>query len=629
MKKPRKLKIYIRKVKMKLLQGWFNLEGKYKYPFLFYLNRFTTFIELIIVILFLLGIISMQLNMIPKVLLDAVSEYLPLIPVDLNRQLIFSQISLTFIILSIFSLIVNLKKEKIFGTSIYKITFAKSILGNIIFAGFMIFIFLFLNIFIFVGNNDSLRVFPLFLATLLLFTYLILKIVVFTNSEQLSINKIVSIYHWENRKAIIKIKKKPFSRFKSITQYLYYLREDTFEKILKKDIEYRRNFYVLERLSNLSLVNYKLKVQESYTEIAATHDTINIWSECIEELIKNEIYSEAISQYNEMINLFIRNEAYISSNRINNILGSLFNSLSSSKSRIIFEQNKNGLETAIDLTMQYSYYISNNDLSYSRLGQLGRQFYLKPMYGDFLMDYYNLINKRLDLTESEETREVGNFFESLRMMEWKLSDPLSYDLETKHNVFFTDIERRKYDSDLHLMGLPLSNLMMLLIEDNKKGRLVSLLKFFNNGSTYYACLIVAIKLSSLYFDIENTIKTKSDKELIIQYLSLILIKLTEWEDYKIKKNCNLIKEMIEDNNSKVYSTPYLSNNEAGYLRIVKQAIMIKKKNIDYNKIHFSNVQLEELMKMFKNVNEMTISNLQREESEKFKNKYGIMSFLNN
>ncbi|WP_242313219.1 hypothetical protein, partial [Bacillus cereus group sp. BfR-BA-01517] len=57
----------------------------------------------------------------------------PSIEDSLTRQFLFSQISITFMILSLFSLIVNLKKEKVLGTSIYKIIFAKSILGNIIF----------------------------------------------------------------------------------------------------------------------------------------------------------------------------------------------------------------------------------------------------------------------------------------------------------------------------------------------------------------------------------------------------------------------------------------------------------------------------------------------------------------
>lgn len=78
--------------------------------------------------------------------LENILNYLPSVEADLNRQFLFSQISVTFIILSLFSLIINLKKEKVFGTSIYKIVFAKSILGDIIFISFFIFIFLFINI---------------------------------------------------------------------------------------------------------------------------------------------------------------------------------------------------------------------------------------------------------------------------------------------------------------------------------------------------------------------------------------------------------------------------------------------------------------------------------------------------
>ncbi|MGG1327106.1 hypothetical protein ABE222_10040 [Bacillus tropicus] len=233
---------------------YYKIEGKMKYPLIYFFNNFIKSIELGAVLFITLALLQ-QLKILNLKWIENVLNHLPHVNQELNRQFLFSQISVTFIILSLFSLIINLKKEKVLGTSIYQIVFARSILGNIKFISLSVFFFLFINITLYINDSSSSAILYVFLITLSLLNLLIIKIIFYSNSQKLSANKIVSIYNRENTKLV----HKPRIVWKSgvrFSEYLYNLNEDTIEKILRGDVEYKRNLYVYEKIANLSLVNY-------------------------------------------------------------------------------------------------------------------------------------------------------------------------------------------------------------------------------------------------------------------------------------------------------------------------------------------------------------------------------------
>ncbi|MDA1739248.1 hypothetical protein PDK44_09855 [Bacillus cereus] len=244
----------MRKVKKACQIKYYKIEGKMKYPLIYFFNSFIKSIELGAVLFITLALLQ-QLKILNLKWIENVLKHLPHVNQELNRQFLFSQISVTFIILSLFSLIINLKKEKVLGTSIYQIVFARSILGNIKFISLSVFFFLFINITLYINDSSSSAILYVFLITLSLLTLLIIKIIFYSNSQKLSTNKIVSIYNRENTKLV----HKPRIVWKSgvhFSEYLYNLNEDTIEKILRGDAEYKRNLYVYEKIANLSLVNY-------------------------------------------------------------------------------------------------------------------------------------------------------------------------------------------------------------------------------------------------------------------------------------------------------------------------------------------------------------------------------------
>lgn len=244
----------MRKVKKACQIKYYKIEGKMKYPLIYFFNNFIKSIELGAVLFITLALLQ-QLKILNLKWIENVLNHLPHVNQELNRQFLFSQISVTFIILSLFSLIINLKKEKVLGTSIYQIVFARSILGNIKFISLSVFFFLFINITLYINDSSSSAILYVFLITLSLLNLLIIKIIFYSNSQKLSANKIVSIYNRENTKLV----HKPRIVWKSgvrFSEYLYNLNEDTIEKILRGDVEYKRNLYVYEKIANLSLVNY-------------------------------------------------------------------------------------------------------------------------------------------------------------------------------------------------------------------------------------------------------------------------------------------------------------------------------------------------------------------------------------
>lgn len=602
--------------KNNFLIKYYKIKEKRKFPLIYSLNRLLRLIEIGVVLLIIL-ILMQLLKVINFDWLGNLLKYLPNINKELNRQFLFSQISVTFIILSLFSLIVNLKKEKVLGTSVYRIAFAKSILGNIIFISISIFFFLFINIVQYINDNSSGVILPVFLITLFLLSLLIIKIILYSNSQKFSVNKIISIYNWENTK-LIQSPRKSFMSKEAYSKYLYNFNEDTIEKILRKDVEYKRNLYVYERIANLSLFNYKHKVQENYTELRNEPDIIAMWAISIEELIEKELYTDSLIQYNKMINLFIHHEVYISSSKINHLLEQIFISISAIESKIVFEQNKELLLYSLKVTMQYGYYKFNNDFSYTRLGKFDDLLYIQPLYGDFMINYYNLIDKDIDYNEIERSQKVFEYFDSLRIMS----------LDITSNYYLNEIkyyevskELKQYNEELYLVGIPLSNLLILIIQEDMKGRVLYFLNSFNNNSIYIACLIVASRLVSLYFEIKDDLRNAKNIE---GYLILIMAKIIELDSNEIRHFSHTIRTTMD-----IYGHSFLMSNHLESLNIIKQTIIItKKKKVDLQNITFKNKKLGKVVNLFSTQYNSNLLKIEQEkENQKIIDKFGLFTYL--
>lgn len=96
----------MKKLGKKILWNWKKDEVSTNLFF----NSFIKLIELGIVFFISLALLQ-QLKILNLEWMGNILDRLPKINQELNRQFLFSQISVTFMILSLFSLIINLKKK--------------------------------------------------------------------------------------------------------------------------------------------------------------------------------------------------------------------------------------------------------------------------------------------------------------------------------------------------------------------------------------------------------------------------------------------------------------------------------------------------------------------------------------
>ncbi|MER2008866.1 MAG: hypothetical protein ABS939_15555 [Psychrobacillus sp.] len=612
----------INKLKYKILGSYYKFETKYRYTSLYMFSSFLIIIELAMVSIISLSILHLT-DIIDISYFDFILDELPVLSNGINRQLVFAQLSITFIITSIFSLIITLKKEKVLGSSIYTITFARSIFGNIIFVSFTVFSILFLNIFLYLKTKFPEAILPLFLITLGVFSFFILKIILFTNNDKISTEKVGSIYLWENRKIIRKgLNGKRKQTFKKYS-FLFNLNEDTVKKILKKEIEYIENFHALERVTNLALHNYKLDIQEYHLEWQANSDTIDSWIKAIQELSKVELYKDALIQYNTMLSLFIRHEVYISSNMLGDLLKEIIAGISSKKNKGIFDQNKQLMLKAMEKTMNYLYYKINNDFSYTRLGKMSMA-YPSNMSSSFFVDYYEIVDKKLELNDLDKSKELIYFYEQIKLITNNVTR-LNHEslILVKSDIIYNEILSCR--GNFSLVGAPLSQLMITLIQEKKVRSLLYLLKTDKNDSIYFTCLIIATKLMRLYFTVDPSKKTD-----VTDSLMMFLIKLTEWDDYKIKMSCYEIEQEI-DSLDLLRTYGYLDYSwetfDSYFLSIVKQSVMMKKKGVNINAIEFSNKNLDEIAKLFSDVGFDLLDKLQDTINDELEEEYGVFYHL--
>ncbi|EHV2680880.1 hypothetical protein K0I06_002681, partial [Enterococcus faecalis] len=286
---------------------------------------------------------------------------------QLARQIVFSQVSLSFLILSLLSFLTNLKKDKILGTSIYRIIFSYSIFGNLTMLSGAVFSLLFANILIYFNDPKSAVIPYNFLVTMILLSVYILKIIIFTNNQKKSINKISTLYYTKN----IHIVKHNFiehNKTYQTPQIIFDLIEDTERKIRKNDIEYIINFQIYSQLSNLTLRNYRKKVQENYTEKYRKKDDITtIWIRQISVLIDCNLLAPAIKQYCEILIILINNSVFLESHELNGILSRILKHFKNNSNTEEFVHLEDQLYKAMNLTVRYTYFKLNNDFSYTRL----------------------------------------------------------------------------------------------------------------------------------------------------------------------------------------------------------------------------------------------------------------------
>ncbi|MGG3292566.1 hypothetical protein ABEQ85_04895 [Bacillus subtilis] len=616
----KKFKHRIKGFKHSLIRGKNYLDLKMKFPLFKSVMVMFKSLE-IITLLTYIGLILQLTRVINFDFLQKILSYIPVTNSEINTRLVIAQISITFLILSLFSLISNIKKEKILGTSIYSVAFSNSVISNILLLTPFIFVLLFINLYLMMTKSDSGSIVFLFLSSMIAITILILRVITYTNFKQLTRNKIITLYYLENRKIIKKHAKKSYDPTYELSSNLFELVNDTVERIWRDDIEYKMNLMVFEKITDLSLKKYGKEIQENHTEMLNKPDIISLWSNCISELVKKTKISDALDQYNRMLRIFIKNEIVISSYEIGNHFKEIMDLVTISKNEITSTQYKE-IKRAMKLSMEYCFLLLNNDLSYTRLGKLKSGLLsVWGIYGRFFVDYYKILSNKGDLSSSKHyySNIIIEYFEDIRTMSIEFSFPRHYFINSKLNKIAKDI-RNQYDGELSLAGIPLSALLIELIKEENKGRLLYFLNDFNNKSIYFACLIVAGKLTDLLRSTNDIVELEKVK----YYLKLILAKLLEWEYYNLKYNIHIIKETLLRTHIFPYSDIWLFEEQFEDIKRVKSAIEMKRHKVDVPIMQIKDSAIRELFALMKDINISTLNKEAREKQLEITKEKGIL-----
>ncbi|WP_242790476.1 hypothetical protein [Bacillus velezensis] len=281
------------------------------------------------------------------------------------------------------------------------------------------------------------------------------------------------------------------------------------------------------------------------------------------------------------------------------------------------------------LSMEYCFLLLNNDLSYTRLGKLrGELLSVRGIYGRFFVDYYKILNKKSDLSSSKHyySNNITEYFEDIRMMLIDLHSSHHYFIPQKINPQWNRVAgdiRDQYDGELSMSGIPLSALLIELIKEEKKERLMYFLIDFNNKSIYFACLIVAGKLTDLLKrtkDIDELLKVK-------YYLKLLLAKLLEWNYNNLKYNVHIMKETLLGIGTFPYSDIWLFEEQFEYIKRVKNAVEMKRHNVDTPIMQIKDSAIRELFILMKDINVSTLNKELREQQLEITKEKGILNRL--
>ncbi|PQG47319.1 hypothetical protein [Enterococcus faecium] len=560
------------------------MEVKVKYEIHLSFYKLTLLMEIIFVVI-LLGSILNTFNIYNLSFFNKYIEMIDLKDEQLARQIIFSQVSLSFLILSLLSFLTNLKKDKILGTSIYSIVFAFSIFGNLTLISLAVFGLLFANIIMYFSNPQSIFIPNAFLITMILLSIYILKIIFYTNNLKKSINKISTLYYIKNKQIIKHGMIKHHQNYET-PQIILNLVDDTEKKILIKDINYNSNFQVYEQISKLSLINFRRTIQENYTEIfLRKNDIIAFWIRQITVLIECNLLNSAIEQYNNLLSILINNRVFLNSYELNHMLNKILKQIKFNSNTELVNQLQDQIFYSMKLSINYSYFKLNNDFSYTRLGK-NNNILFHTVDSDFYRNYYLLVWDNKSLSEVEKRKLIYDMIQKIRISAIDFDSPLTF--YSNINVKYYDIlqaEEYGLDGDLELVGTPLGILLYEVISKKDYSSIYLLLYQYNQNSIYYASLLVISKLVSQYLN------ATGDKKYVQELIKILSKKLEKWDTYKLK--FNKMKVIRNETIDRLYSNLFFNSNDIKSLNYVYQSIQMKKhkvscespKNDDLKKVY--------------------------------------------
>lgn len=237
-------------------------------------------------------------------------------PVIVNElilySIVFSQITATFLTITLITLLKNMKSEKIYGFSVMDLAFYSTLHFQIM-VYFLIF-FMFIN-FLFVLNFDFFNSTPIILsmmATLLILSYITYRIVTVAFKDESLKTTLDGLFHRANDSTL-----KAYSnqydkkmKFNNANFYMEKLSKICMEEVDYESPKYHRNVKLLTTINNHAIDMHIEELQRFHLKFLDHYDALNILLRIYKSLSYNDVLY-VLKQHISLIKYLNASEKYL------------------------------------------------------------------------------------------------------------------------------------------------------------------------------------------------------------------------------------------------------------------------------------------------------------------------------
>lgn len=372
-------------------------------------------------------------------------------------DLVFQQIAMTLLVLSVVAILSNLDNKYILGEKAIEVLFSKKSLLSIKMSFNYLILAMILNIYLLLTGRNNILMLSLFLFSVWIIVCITFK---FSNLY-INPNRLFSylkvIYLNENKKHLRNAR--PFETNKSMK--LEKFKNITLQYIENGNPEYIENIDVYVELLKISLFENKHLIQEYYTEHIFYSDLIAHLSEFSDKLLSINRYNESIEVYKKLYRILNYYEVVLVSDDLtNNRINEYIEVLSLLRNKCEIETFFSNLFPLIRIYLRQLYIYKTVDLSYCRLEKLNMIFYFA--HHSIFEDFYIAIISNKNLTDLEKEDIMIDLYDKIRMLKVNCEGDyspthISFMKKSKFNL-------KKVEYPHYLYAEPITLMLLKVIE---------------------------------------------------------------------------------------------------------------------------------------------------------------------
>lgn len=403
----KKFKDYVSKFSKNIKKEINNFILKYDHIYIPIISKTVYFIVLISFTILLLD--SLQKMNIIEVSKDNLISLKKIKYINKFNDLFILQVSITFLITTLLSLISSIENKLIYGEKASTIIFGKNHV-RLQLPIFLIYVFMIINLIFMLNENNANLFLILFISSIMLLIYIITKIgnVFITTKRQKAI--LLAKYYKESRYNILN--NIPPRDYKS--PLLSNLKEETISLIINKNMESIRYMSIYKYLINKTLNNLPKEIQKYHLNMEYAPSIIKDYLELIEHYLYIGDDIRAIQNYYWLLEKLNYFKVYIFSYQQEKVFETIVNKLSAFENQfqaIEYLSRISGLISNIELQQDYAF---KNDFTYTNISNQ-RLNHISFQKSNFFELLYIKINDNKYLSNKEKQICYHELYDIFRM----------------------------------------------------------------------------------------------------------------------------------------------------------------------------------------------------------------------